>query len=443
MLKKVYPSYTIVIPAYNEAKTIGHVVNEALKIKEVSQVIVVDDGSSDDTKEAISDFSADARFLYLRHRKNKGKGGALKTGIKAAKTEVVQFLDADLTNITAAKIRKIALPVLTDEVDLSRGKFRRKRGRVTEYAVKPMMKILFPDMYFEQPISGQICAKKEFLVKVDLENRYGVDIGLLFDAIESGERIVEVDIGKLQHKANSEENIAEMSRQVLETMIKKAGLIQHKYNLVVFTLDNTLVKKDTLKFVLEKFGKLPDYLKLKEEFKFALISFEEYAARTALLFEGLPVEEVANVCKDLPLVHYAPEVIAALKKRKYQVAIVSSNLSPIVLPVAKRLGVELLDCIYIEKDKKGEKFNGKISKPSRERWLEHPLEESFKKAYLGILRKTGNKTTQSIMVANSHKALPLIEMAGLGVAFSPEDKVLKDKADKTVHVLAELLAIVE
>ncbi|HOX41212.1 MAG TPA: HAD-IB family phosphatase [bacterium] len=441
-IQKIYEKLSVVIPAYNEADRFEYVLGEVLKVPEVSEAIFVDDGSSDDTEEKIKPFLKDnPRLVYLRHRQNKGKGAALKSGIKKARNEVILFLDADLKNITARKIKIIAMPVLTDQVDVSRGSFRRKRGRVTEYAVKPMMKILFPEIYFEQPISGQICAKKSFLETLDFEDKYGVDIGILFDAINSGQRIVEVDIGKLDHKANPEENIAEMSRQVLETMIKKAGLIQHKYKMVVFTLDNTLIQKDSLRFIFEKLKLTSEFEVLSEKLRKEEIAFPEFATSVASLLKGVSAEKISKICDKVPLAKYAPEVITALKKRKYRVAILSSNFSPIVLPLAKRLGIDLVDCIYLEGS--DDVLKGKISAPSRERWFTEGLEKAFQRGLNRILRKTELKCSEAIAVANSSKALPLIKAAGLGIAYRPSNSELKDHASKTISLLPELLAIIE
>ena len=307
----VCDKFSIIIPAYNEARTIRGVIIEALKVKEVSELIVVDDGSADGTEKAVRKLLGDPRVIFVSHKKNRGKGAALRTGIKKAKNEVVMFLDADLRNITGHKIRKIALPVLSDEVDVSRASFCRRRGRVTEFAVKPMMKILFPGMYFDQPISGQVCAKKSFLEALDLENRWGVDIGILLDAIQAGQRIIEVDIGKLEHKANSSENIAEMSMQVLEMMIKKAGLIQHKYKLVVFTLDNTLIPKDSLLLIFKKLKIDEDMGKLQQDLRENKIAFREFTERVTKLLAGVSQTEIEEICRKIPLAKYALEVIRA------------------------------------------------------------------------------------------------------------------------------------
>ncbi len=436
-----YKEFSAVVPAYNEAKRFPKVVRELLSVAQLKEVILVDDGSVDDTERIAQNFKNEPRFVFLKHRKNKGKGAALQTGISKTKSEVILFLDADLENITAAKVKKIVDPVLRDEVDVARGAFRRRRGRVTEYAVKPMMAILFPGMYFEQPISGQICAKKSFLESVDFESRYGVDIGLLFDAIESGQRIIEVDIGRLIHKANEEDVIGEMSRQVLETMIKKAGLIQHKYRLVIFTLDDTLIAKKTLNSVFKKLGILSDIEKNSDLLSSEKISMSDFLRRNAKLFSAIPLEKISQICFKLALAKYSVEVINALQRRKYQVGIISSNFSPIVYSLAKRLGVANVEAVDLVE--KNGVLTGEIAENSIKKWTYKTVEEAYKHAFDRMVKKSGAKSSEVVMVASAERTLPLMMSSGLGIAYKPKSQMLKAVADKTISVHAEILAIIE
>lgn len=97
------PLLSIVIPAYNEAKTIHFILD---KIQEVTligdfqkEIIIVDDCSHDGTYEAIGAYQEKNPGLPIninRHEKNKGKGAALHTGIKAAKGDITVIQDADL-----------------------------------------------------------------------------------------------------------------------------------------------------------------------------------------------------------------------------------------------------------------------------------------------------------------------------------------------------------
>ncbi len=440
-MKSENKNFTAIIPAYNEANRFGHVVSELLKINELDELILVDDGSSDDTKKKAKKFSEDKRFIYIKHQKNKGKGEALKTGIENATSDIILFLDADLMNISKNKIKKIVDPVLNDEVDVSRGSFKLARGRVTEIAVKPMMKILFPDMYFDQPISGQVCAPKKFLQTVDLEEKWGVDIGILLDAIDAGLRIKEVDIGELEHKARPMAEKAEMAEQVLETMIKKAGLIHTKYKLVVFTLDDTLLKKEALPYLFNELG-IKEKIRGPEELhKKSKLSFKRFINATSAEFKGIDVGDIASSLKDVPLTEYAKEVINSLKKRRVKVAIISSNFCPIVKTIAEELGVDFYDCIELEK--KAGKITGRITNVSRKKWNQKNLEDALKKSFDRMLEHFDVSSEETMMIARSDKAIPLLKKAGMGIAYDPDLAKTKKAADKTIGVLAEILALIE
>ncbi len=436
----IYTKFTAVVPSYNENPLFIHVLNELLKVPYLDELIFVDDGSTDDTINSVKQFQTDPRFIYHRLEKNRGKGKALLAGVKRAKNEVVLFLDADLGNITSQKIYKIVEPVLKDEVDMSRGSFSRKRGRVTEFAVKPMMEILFPSIYFNQPISGQICAKKSFLQTAEFSDRYGVDIGLLFDAIESGQRIVEVDIGHLVNRANSAETVKEMSRQVLETMISRAGLIRHKYKLVIFTLDNTLLRLPSLSKLLIKLGIHNDIVNNHELYISEKISGDEYLKKNALLFRDIEVSKVRELTRDLQLIRYAREVARALIKRKYRIGIITSNFSPIAEAVAKQIGAHYVNSVILE-TKQG-KFTGAISRKSQ-KWLKRNLTESFLSAFDTAIKSQKVKASETIFVAGNNKILPIFSRCGLSIAYRPTVPELRESADKTIQILAELLAIIE
>ncbi len=89
---------SVVIPCYNEEKTIETVVDKILKIQNLEkEIIIVDDFSKDRSREIIKKMAQNhSSVKYVFHEINVGKGGALKTGFKEAKNEIILIQDADL-----------------------------------------------------------------------------------------------------------------------------------------------------------------------------------------------------------------------------------------------------------------------------------------------------------------------------------------------------------
>ena len=211
-------SVSVIIPAYNEAKTIGKVVEVVQKTSIVNEIIVVDDGSSDETAMIAKDHGV----TVISHATNLGKGAALKTGFKTSNCDIVAFIDADINNLTSNQIEKIVKPILEGKADITKTKFKRKAGRVTELTAKPLLKFFFPELKYEQPLSGQFAAIKTFLNKIKFEEDYGVDIGIVLDADVRGMRIKEVDIGQLEHVHSTIDGLNVMANEVVRTIINRA-----------------------------------------------------------------------------------------------------------------------------------------------------------------------------------------------------------------------------
>ena len=209
-----------IIPAYNEQDNIANVIRSVKKRKEIDEIIVVDDGSTDATVKVVKQFGINV----ISNKKNSGKGSAMKLGASHATGDVLLFLDADLKNINSDKI-KLMIEPFRHMVDFVKTRFDRNAGRVTLLTAKPLLEHFFPDVAkrFEQPLSGQIGIKKEILDKIPLEQDYGVDVGILIDVVEMGVKTEEVDFGYLEHDEKNLEELDMMARQVAGVILGRAG----------------------------------------------------------------------------------------------------------------------------------------------------------------------------------------------------------------------------
>jgi glycosyltransferase involved in cell wall biosynthesis len=89
------PVVSVIMPAHNRAPVIGRAINSVLgQTFGDFELIVVDDGSTDNTQEVVRSF-ADGRLVFLRHERNRGATAARNTGIKASRANYVTFLDSD------------------------------------------------------------------------------------------------------------------------------------------------------------------------------------------------------------------------------------------------------------------------------------------------------------------------------------------------------------
>lgn len=123
MKKREFPDenflLSIIMPVFNEKKTISKAIEEVLSTPYRKQIIIVDDGSTDGTRDVI-DAMGDSRIKVIIHDKNIGKGGAVRTGLSQAIGDVILIQDADL-EYDPSDYPLLLQPILTGKADVVYG----------------------------------------------------------------------------------------------------------------------------------------------------------------------------------------------------------------------------------------------------------------------------------------------------------------------------------
>lgn len=87
---------SVIIPVYNEVGTIQETINRVTATNLVSEIVVVDDGSSDGTREILAEIGNHKPIRVISHAENQGKGAAVRSGLQAASGDLLLIQDADL-----------------------------------------------------------------------------------------------------------------------------------------------------------------------------------------------------------------------------------------------------------------------------------------------------------------------------------------------------------
>ncbi len=153
-----------VVPAYNEEQTIGAVIKVLLRSSLVHEIVVVSDGSEDQTAEISRRFPVKVVELT----ENVGKGGAMKAGTENTDAEVFLFIDADLIGLSETHIADLLFPVVEGDADMSIGVFEEGRF-ATDFAQK-----------IAPFLSGQRAVKRSLFEETPelRESGFGVEVAL-------------------------------------------------------------------------------------------------------------------------------------------------------------------------------------------------------------------------------------------------------------------------
>lgn len=246
MAAKQGHTVSLVVPARNEAATVGDVVTrvrEALvdTVALLDEIVVIDSDSTDDTYGVATDAGA------VVHRAGEirpdlgsvpGKGEAMWKAQFVTAGDVIVFMDADLLDWDTHFVPGLLGPLLTrPEVALVKGFYERpmlsgdtavpfEGGRVTELVARPLIRLLFPELGgLHQPLAGEWAVRRELFERLSVPTGYAVELAALVDTLRARglDALAQVDLGTRAHRHQSLRDLSGMATQILAAALARSG----------------------------------------------------------------------------------------------------------------------------------------------------------------------------------------------------------------------------
>jgi len=457
---------SVVIPALNESETIASVVQFAFACPLVAEVIVVDDGSIDGTPELAA--AAGARVVTSTML---GKGASMEDGMREAAHEFIVYLDGDLRGLREDLIERMAKPLLDGEADFVKARFTRAAGRVTILTARPLLRTYFPEIaHFEQPLSGVMAARRSLLQQLRFENDYGVDIGLFIDAVLAKARLVEVDIGHLDHDSHPLDVLGEMATQVARTILERAGRCgrlrtsfvrdvqeneRHKHadlatsfervpkseRIALFDMDGTLLNG---RFVVELAARAGKTAELQPLLDNRAYGAEARSQKIAALFAGVPQEVFEQTAREVPLTPGAIETVVGLRKLGFRVGVVTDSYQIPAEIIRRRVFADFSFGNLIRF--KNGKATGRLTPCPAMRHPEGCPDHAHCK--FNVLRhlaeRLGIAYENILAVGDGENDVCMLRAAGQSIAFQPKTARVRRAAQHVVQgTLSAVLSVVQ
>ncbi len=233
---------SVVLPALNEARTVGAIVTTFRSLVDaglVDELIVIDPGSHDGTDAVARDAGATVVYeadVLPGQGRVPGKGEAMWKSLAATTGDLVCWIDADLEDAGPEFVCGLLGPLLTDPgVQYVKGFYERPLaerdrlrptggGRVTELVARPWLNMFWPDLaYVVQPLAGEQAGRRAHLESLPFAAHYGVEIGLLLDtyARHGLAGLAQVDLDRRIHRHQSVTTLGRMAYVIQHAILRR------------------------------------------------------------------------------------------------------------------------------------------------------------------------------------------------------------------------------
>ncbi len=252
----------LALPALNEEATVGNVIRtikgalmDAVPL--LDQIVLIDSNSTDNTV-AIAESLGVPTYKHPEILPEvgscRGKGEALWKSLYVLNTDIIAWIDTDITNIHPRFVYGLLGPLLKRaNVQYVKGFYQRPikvgeqlqafgGGRVTELVARPLLNLFYPELSgIVQPLSGEYAGRRSALERVPFFSGYGVETGLLIDLHEQHglEGIAQVDLEQRVHHNQPLVGLSKMSFAIHQVFISR---LERRYSLELLDKANRSMK---------------------------------------------------------------------------------------------------------------------------------------------------------------------------------------------------------
>lgn len=451
---------SVVIPTLNESRNVAEVVRLSLSCPLVSEVIVVDDGSTDGTPELARAAGAKVVISSLL-----GKGASMRDGLELARHEIVAYLDGDLSELREDLLECLTAPIREHRADFVKARFSRRAGRVTALTARPLLRIFFPELaHLDQPLAGIIAGRRSLLRTLQFETDYGVDVGLLIDAAMAGAAIAEVDVGRIAHDSHSLEVLSEMATQVARTILDRAdrccrlnmphvreiqelerhlqsepatiaARVGNAQRLAIFDMDGVLFR-----------GRFVEHLAWRTNRTAALKQFLDHPTldavtrsdKIAALFADVRLATFEQAAREMPLSPNSAETIVALRAAGFCVGIVTDSYFVASEIVRRRVFADF-SLGHSLKFRNGRATGELVLSPAMfhpQGCPQHPC--CKQNALRRLIEALGVEPRQTLAVGDGENDVCMFRAAEVSIAYRPKSPLVTQAATFVAEDLAEI-----
>lgn len=231
---------SIIICTYNEKKSIADVVMACCKLNPDCEIIVVDDGSTDNTENILNELSREYRFNYQKLPKNMGKSWAMVHGVEVSSNDIILFFDADVSSIIKEHFDALLTPLFNNAADMVLGQ---PSETFIDYRINPFKTLTGERALYKKDIHPILSEIRDI--------RFGVETYLNLYYQANGKRIKYVLLKGLKHPTKYEKTtpaaatkeFIQEGHEIATTIVENHHLIAQRIELQFNKANTKSVKK--------------------------------------------------------------------------------------------------------------------------------------------------------------------------------------------------------